>query len=477
MATTTMDDEPPTQRRPATLRVLILAFLRKDGPSQAWQVAKAVLADGAELEPVYEELRALARDGFVLRERKVIPVAGETTPRTIWSVAEVAAEEDPPEIRAEVEVQGPRLRGDPPENALALRHTIRSMVLTFAESEKCIRACFAQMVETEQRLRDVFGGYMSIEAGSHNTDFQRPDDTMKDLRRSAYQRLAEKLEIRRAMSIKAAGELDERLGIRQGRLTLRDFPELTEANVWGFFEPYAVTIPQMFAEAMREVWEWLRPRAPSSRWEKDYKTNHASLLVLDEKLVLTGIVRHGYGRDRWRLSDYAGPRMLALENVFSLLDGKGGIAKTYRGAVSDALASANGNDFDAGPYFKGRVFKNGNMHLTFKRMDLVRELNKRAGGMNFQPGPEEESVEDFLTELRAAIDGAVRLEHDVREGLLDRLDDARNGLGSMQAARIWARDLVWGRDVQAALPAGVLRRIGLEPATGDEGDAEPIAAQ
>ncbi len=468
------DDDPPTQRRPEARRARILRFLRENGPSQAYQVVKAV-GDGGGAEPVYEELRAPARDGFVVRERKDFPIAGETKLRTIWSVAEVAAEEDPPEIRAEVCAQGPTLRGDPPPTSLALRHTIGAMVLTFAESEREIRACFAKMVETEQRLVDTFGGHMSIEAGHHGTSFQRPDDTMRDLRRHAYQRLAEKLEIRRAMSIRAAEELDYRLGIKQNSLTVRDFPELTEANVWAWFEPYAVTIPEMFAEAMREVWDWLRPREPS-RWDKDYKTNHASRLVLGEHLILTGIVERGYGRDRWRLCDYAAPRLLALENTFSMLDGKGGISKTYRGAVSDAIAAATGNDFDAGPYFKGKVYKNGNMHLSFKRMDLVRELNKRAGGMNFKPGPEEPSLDDFLSELRAGIEGAT-LEEEEREGLLDKLDQARSGFGSMRAARIWARDLVWSRELRSALPARIVRRIGLDPVTVDPPEAEDADAE
>ena len=139
----------------------------------------------------------------------------------------------------------------------------------------------------------------------------------------------------------------------------------------------------MFEEALREVFNWLRPRG-GTRWERQYKTNEKSLLVLDEKLVLPGIVGRGYGASRWRLSDYSQPRMLALENVFSMLDGKGGIAKTYRGAVSDAIGTTTDNTFDTTD-LRGRVFANGNMHVWFKRMDLVRALNRRAGGMNLRP--------------------------------------------------------------------------------------------
>ena len=46
---------------------------------------------------------------------------------------------------------------------------------------------------------------------------------------------------------------------------------------------------------------------------------------------------------------------------------------------SDVCSLCESNTFET-PYFKGRVFSNGNMHLEFKRRDLLKRLNQIAGG-------------------------------------------------------------------------------------------------
>lgn len=478
-------NDAPVETMP---REQILAFLRDRGPVQAWQVAQHVEGD---LEPVSAHLRAMTRDGMVKRDK--------TSGRTLWSAVtmppprpsppvapgagrgEGDEEPDLPPATIEPEIveataeplpdpveppRGPTLRGDPPPTALTLRHTIRDLVLVFAESERKIRASFAEMVAVQNLLADAFGGAMHIEAGSyggHNTSFVNPDNTMESLRRHAWQHIAEKLEIRRAMSIRAAEELDERLGVKRGSRTIERMPELTEANVWEFFTPYAVSMESMFAEAMQEVFNWLRP---TKGWGVEYKTNQKNgTLELGERLIVCGGVSSGYG-SRWRLSEHVEKRFLALENVFSLLDGQGGIAKTYRGAVSDAVAATKTNDFDAGLYFKGRVFKRGTLHLVFKRPDLLGEFNRRAGGMNFRAGPEAESIADLIGELdRGLCEAGLTLE--AQTFVL-----AARALGTLREVSDLGRELVRKHDLTGRLWPDVVRRVGLEPTDEPAADEE-----
>jgi hypothetical protein len=43
-------------------------------------------------------------------------------------------------------------------------------------------------------------------------------------------------------------------------------------------------------------------------------------------------------------------------------------------------------------YFKFRCFANRNLHLEFKRLDLVAKLNAVAGGMRLRSEPEDKKV-------------------------------------------------------------------------------------
>lgn len=86
---------------------------------------------------------------------------------------------------------------------------------------------------------------------------------------------------------------------------------------------------------------------------------------------------------------YGGPeeRLSALENVFTSLDGRGSVTKNYYSAISTAIKAAPKAETCQGetPYFAFRGFRNGNLHLRIKRLDLLARFNRMAGGANLRP--------------------------------------------------------------------------------------------
>lgn len=66
--------------------------------------------------------------------------------------------------------------------------------------------------------------------------------------------------------------------------------------------------------------------------------------------------------------------------MFALLDGKPGVT-THQGWLADAICAADGGIGET-EYFAFKCYGNGNLHLRFKRMDLVKKLNAVAGGRN-----------------------------------------------------------------------------------------------
>lgn len=270
-------------------------------------------------------------------------------------------------------------------NALTLATTVRELCSSFREAEASVRRCFAELVETETRLNAVYltvdndskhrWNGIRIEAGeNHYTDFTSVEKTVGKMRRQAWQTIAARLELHRVMSVKRKQEHDEYLAKAK-------LPELTEEEVEKFVQRFATQMLDMFEESVKEVFNWLRP---NPNWDVGkLKTNQKNArLEIGEKIIIGSAVSSKWD-GRLEIRDWQRQRFIALENIFNLLDGRGGVSKTYNGEIVDAVAAAT-NGVGETPYFSFRNFRNGNMHLRFKRLDLLSKFNSIAGGKNLK---------------------------------------------------------------------------------------------
>jgi hypothetical protein len=82
----------------------------------------------------------------------------------------------------------------------------------------------------------------------------------------------------------------------------------------------------------------------------------------------------------WRVNYTAEQRLTALENVFTALDGRGQITKSHYSQIHNVVHAEGFDGAGETEYFRFRVFQNGNLHLWFKRPDLLARFNALAGG-------------------------------------------------------------------------------------------------
>lgn len=261
-------------------------------------------------------------------------------------------------------------------SALANRQTIVELVTAYERAAAGIRVGFARIARAENELTAAFDSgefkYTFSVRDRHNRgaiNFDDPEPYIKQLEREVWRALVERLEVRRMCSIKRAAEIDR-------QLEREELPELTVENVAAWAKGIRDNLGSMLQEAVEEVFDWLRPR------NHRYKTN--SEFEIGRKVILAWVIedtnlwtKHFHVNHRYQAE------LVALENVFSALDGRGTIAKgSYQSKLADAI---NTTPIDVGhgetEYFKFRCFKNRNLHLEFKRLDLVAELNKLAGGL------------------------------------------------------------------------------------------------
>lgn len=260
--------------------------------------------------------------------------------------------------------------------SLVSRSTVSELVAVFVAAVADVRAAFASIHAAEARVNAVFtlgedrrGIRVDAGRGHYHSDFSSADDAVARMSRQAWGCIVSRLELQRMMSIRRYEEL-------QNDLEKAVLPEITEDNVIAFVQGYCASIPEMIAEAVDEVFNWLRPE------RSKYKTN--TELEIGRRVILGWIIETGYGASKYRVNYRRTQHLMALENVFHALDGKGMVSKTGRSELQMAIESSptgKGNT----DLFVFTAHKNGNMHLEFLRPDLLKKFNMMAGGMRLRP--------------------------------------------------------------------------------------------
>lgn len=254
------------------------------------------------------------------------------------------------------------------------RTTLTEMVSVYRQCETDIRQAYRLLVSAEQRLKQVFkpDSYLFSLDRNQYRHYDRPDETMAEIKKDAWRALIDRLELRRVLSVKRAEELDEQLRTGEG------LPEITEPSIIAMLEGTLSQVNTFIEEAVQEVFEFLRP--PGSR----YKTN--TEYEVGKRAILSWVLNERWSGGKWSVSWHSQQKLTALDNVFHRLDGSGRV-KTHRGSLVDAIEACGPDGTGQTQYFKFRCFHNRNLHLEFKRMDLVARLNAVAGGKRLKDQP------------------------------------------------------------------------------------------
>lgn len=251
---------------------------------------------------------------------------------------------------------------------VAKRETLAAMTGTYQQAVKKVEEAYAILETAQKSLRAVFldapGYKFSVnERNCTEVGKKASDEINTKLKKDAWAVIVERMELRRLLSIRRRTELDSQ--IDNGEL-----PELTIENVVALFEASAANVNTYMEEAVKEVFDYLRP--PQSR----FKTN--TEFELGKRVILTWQVEKGWSRGKFRVNYHRDKQLTALDNVFHMIDGKGPV-KSYHGPLYDAITDSPDGTGKT-DYFKFRCCLNGNLHLEFLKPDLVARLNAVAGG-------------------------------------------------------------------------------------------------
>ena len=262
------------------------------------------------------------------------------------------------------------------------KQTATEMAEAYVQACALIEEGYNPLAKAAETLENTFGHYTIygsfdvIDYYGRRFDWKKPEETIKEIqdktKRSAWKRIIDLLEINKVVTIKRLEEIQQ--NIEKGKL-----PDIRVENIYDMVMSFAQNAPAFREELVKEVYEILRPHP---RWSKEYKTN--SQEQVGKKVILTWMIENKYGggfRVRYgRCHD----ELMAIDKVFHLLDGAG-IPEGYEGPLIDAIQTSPDGTGET-EYFKFQCYQNNNIHLTFKRLDLVKLLNHMAGGGALKSG-------------------------------------------------------------------------------------------
>lgn len=242
-----------------------------------------------------------------------------------------------------------------------------------------IRQAMELLVTASTRLRAAFGDSswnFDFDIHHKSNHYDDAERVITEVQKEVWGCLIERMSIRKLMSIRDNEKLDTQLRTGEG------MPDITLQNLLAMLEGTMANIPNMIEGLVREVYDWLRPRQQS---QYDYKTNQSNLWKLGHKVIKGYCVNRCYSR-KWQVNYSRQKEITALDNVFHALDGKG-IVKSHCGPLTDAINALPANETTGETeYFRFKCYGNNNLHIEFKRSDLLQKLNAIAGGMRLGTG-------------------------------------------------------------------------------------------
>lgn len=264
------------------------------------------------------------------------------------------------------------------------RATIEDMVRIYNSEVENIRRAYQTLESAARNLTDAFGkesnysGIDTIPNRYHDAE-RTTREVLDSIKVSCWKHLIECLGVRKIISLKRGEELDKKLN------DPRQLPEITVQNVFEAFDLLVGSAADFAKEAVREVYEAFHVRrlnSGSSDWERRHtlKTNQRNATEdLGRKIIVLGVVHTEYGGGyRTEYGRYGTDKLRALDKVFHILDGQPFNEAGYLSPLLDAIHSSGSAGVGETPYFKFKCYGNGNLHLEFKRLDLLKEFNRIA---------------------------------------------------------------------------------------------------
>ena len=256
--------------------------------------------------------------------------------------------------------------------------SVHKVVSDYNEAVKRISAGYELLYQAQKLAGNTAKYFYVLWDGygrsGNSIDEETSQRVINSLKAKTWAGILEKTQARKFMTNRRYMEFEKALEKPE------ELPPINIETVQDFVQNLVDSAPDMLLEFVKETFNWLKP----GKWAvKAYKTNAKSEYELQEKIIKSHVFDAWYSPPR--LGYHSQQPMIAMDNAFHLLDGKGTAKNGSAAVTAIEEARLKGMQIAETDYFKFKWFKNGNCHIQFKRMDLVNKMNQVAGENILRP--------------------------------------------------------------------------------------------
>ena len=237
-----------------------------------------------------------------------------------------------------------------PRKSVSVPVTIQEAIDDVARIEQLVKDAYrlldmAEQIGERHKIR--------VKSQVHNRHHLHHDAALRPIRVQAWQRLMGVTGLRQIMDTKALDEFESQL--------YKDAPEFTEANVRGTLLSKLQDSETMFARGLVDMFRILSGA---------YKTNKDAAFKIPKKIIIRNVV--SCGPQGLVINYHHNSRLDDIDRVFKTLDGKKFESYELIAELGKSWQEEGAHECDM---YKARAYINGNMHLEFKRDDLLEKAN------------------------------------------------------------------------------------------------------
>ena len=250
-------------------------------------------------------------------------------------------------------------------NKLTMKKTPGELARCYEQVSNKIDQAYRLLLEAKELYNTTYDdNFDPVDDSRHDTQGSW-DAVKRKLKKYSWRRIINLMQVQKLASTKRWDEIQNKL---YGRESDDSMPEISEQEIITMYQSYTQNAGAIFAEAVKETWDYLRPG--KTRWDH-YKTNDPDRI--GEKVILVHVLEHKFN-GRLQVNYYHQQDVSNVDKVFHALDGNTEefLQNGYKSILVDAIneSPAKGEN----KYFSWNGYKNGNLHLTIKRMDLVSSM-------------------------------------------------------------------------------------------------------
>ncbi|MEO1830007.1 MAG: DUF4942 domain-containing protein [Pseudomonas sp.] len=240
-----------------------------------------------------------------------------------------------------------------PFKEVALPTTLTDLLKARADALRLIEDA-RRLIGSAETLLAPHGRYLMPRSGMIAEDEER---VRRDMDERMWRRAFDLTGFKQLMDAQAVSEFEKSLNPSP--------PEFTEANIRSTFIKLRGESADMFRRGVVNVFRGL---------SDDYKTNSSEPFRIGRKVVMGYMVEHSFTRGLCIRYGNAADKINDIDRVFQTLDNKQFKAHELVSALNVAFKERAVYECDL---YRAKAFKNGNIHLEFKRPDLLDKLNEQ----------------------------------------------------------------------------------------------------